>query len=307
MENDKQKNENIEAVEEMQTVGGILRNARLKQGKTLNDVATDLCIRRVYLEAIENVEYKKLPTEPYGLGYVRNYAEYLGLNGARIVQSFKETAMPKINGKKSLKAIGDEVDGNGPAFKHVIIGIFVLFAALLAWNFYNHQDKKPNIEIINETPSSDDYPTPVILDEPESETSAEPEENSDISAEKTSDIKDVDEIKNETENTASDEIQAKKDDLNSSSNASSADNVTTNRIKLVVTGDSWIELKHENEVLLAKIYHKGFEYEVPYNENLEVSVGKRENVQFYIDGKLTQVATPQKKLKIKLDNFLEKR
>ena len=53
-----QKTENIDAPanEEIQNVGELLRNARLKSGKTISDAATELCIRRTYLEAIERVE-----------------------------------------------------------------------------------------------------------------------------------------------------------------------------------------------------------------------------------------------------------
>ena len=165
MENEIIEEETSEKQEETQTVGDILRNARLKQGKTLNDVADVLFIRRVYLEAIENVDYKKLPVEPYGLGYVRNYAEYLGLNSARIVQSFKETAMPATTGKKNLKAIGDEQKTNAPHLKHVIIGLAILIAAILGWKLYDKYSSAPEVEFMNDTPSAENYPTPVIIEE----------------------------------------------------------------------------------------------------------------------------------------------
>ena len=282
----------LETEDETQTVGDILRNARVKQGKTLNDVAEELCIRRIYLEAIENVEYKKLPVEPYGLGYVRNYAEYLGLNSARIVQSFKETAMPKINNKKNLKAIGDEIDSNRPALKHVLWGILALCAIAAAWYFYNYSNE-PRVDIVNETPVSEIYPKPVILEE-----------------------KEIIEISkdSETAETNSEQVQEDNDNQNAESKEDKTVETKTEkaeknapRIKIVLKGDSWIELKHGKDVLLAKVYHKGFEYEIPYNEDLEVSVGKQQNVQFYIDGKLTKVTTPRNQLRVKLDKFLEKR
>ncbi len=289
--------------EEMQTVGDILRCARLKQGKTLNDIAADLCIRRIYLEAIENVEYKKLPAEPYGLGYVKSYAEYLGLNSARIVQSFKETAMPKINSKKKLKAVGDEEENTGPSIKHVIIGFVLMFSVLLGWNLYNNRSEEPSVEIINETPIDETYPAPIILEENYQNEVTDGEEyiednEENISQESDSEIETTDDKKsNDEENTSA------KEQLE---NEQVIDN-NAPRIKIEVTGDSWVELKHGEDVLLAKVYGKGFEYEVPYNENLEVSVGKRANVNFYIDGKLTQVTAPRKQMRIKLDKFLENR
>ena len=82
----------LENIEEAQNVGELLRNTRLKKGKTLGDVSKDLCIRKFYLEAIENMDSKNLPQMPYGLGFVRSYAEYLGLNSARIVQAYRQVA-----------------------------------------------------------------------------------------------------------------------------------------------------------------------------------------------------------------------
>lgn len=290
MEKETLNNQDQMEENETQTVGDILRHARIKQGKTLSDVAEVLCIRRVYLEAIENVEYKKLPVEPYGLGYVRNYAEYLGLNSARIVQSFKETAMPKTNTKKGLKAIGEESDTNGANLWHAIFGLFILIAVVIGWNFYSKKSSEPNVEIVNIAPQTEEYPTPVILDEDETENFFENKEI--IAGQNMENLQEG--PAPETALTEEDQEEEPQED-------------DTPRIKIAVIGDSWIELKHGNETLLAKVYKKGFEYEVPYNENLLVSVGKRNNVKFYIDGKLTAVTAPRKQMRIKLDNFLEKR
>ena len=82
---------NINDDEKAQTVGEILRNARTKQGKDLRSVADALCIRTTYLEAIENMDLKNIPEPPYGIGFIRSYAEYLGLNGERIISSYKQT------------------------------------------------------------------------------------------------------------------------------------------------------------------------------------------------------------------------
>ena len=77
-------------IEEAQNVGELLRNTRLKKGKTLGDVSKDLCIRKFYLEAIESMDAANLPVMPYGLGFVRSYADYLGLNSSRITQAYRQ-------------------------------------------------------------------------------------------------------------------------------------------------------------------------------------------------------------------------
>ena len=302
MENEILEKETFEKQDETQTVGGILRNARLKQGKTLNDVAKALFIRRVYLEAIENVDYKKLPVEPYGLGYVRNYAEYLGLNSARIVQSFKETAMPASTGKKNLKAIGDEQKTNAPHLKHVVTGLVLLIVVILGWKLYDKYSSAPTVGFMNDTPMAEEYPTPVIIEDTVEEKTVENVDENPV--EQPSATDNEQEIDN-TENPEDD--NAKADATETNAEEAEQTKADAPRIKIVFIGDSWIELKHNNKVLLARVYHKGFEYEVPYNENLQVSVGKSNNVRFYIDGKLTKVTTPRNQIRVNLDKFLEKR
>ncbi len=70
-------------------VGAILRGARLARDEELREVASALRIRLPYLEAIEDGRVEDLPGVTYGIGFVRAYAEYLGLDAADIVSRFK--------------------------------------------------------------------------------------------------------------------------------------------------------------------------------------------------------------------------
>lgn len=59
--------------------GQRLREERLKKGFTLEDISKATKIRTSFLLSIENGEYQNLPASTYVLGFVRNYAKYLGL------------------------------------------------------------------------------------------------------------------------------------------------------------------------------------------------------------------------------------
>ena len=61
-------------------VGALLRASRLRVGENLQDVAAMLCIRYPYLEAIESARYNELPGLTYAVGFIRAYAEHLGLD-----------------------------------------------------------------------------------------------------------------------------------------------------------------------------------------------------------------------------------
>ncbi|MCH8138242.1 MAG: DUF4115 domain-containing protein [Proteobacteria bacterium] len=74
------------------SIGAELRDARLKLGQELADVASVLRIRRVFLEAIEEDHFDQLPGAPYAIGFVRAYAGHLGLDADEVVRCFKEQA-----------------------------------------------------------------------------------------------------------------------------------------------------------------------------------------------------------------------
>lgn len=73
-------------------VGEILRRTRQHYGQTLNDVEGILRIRAVQLQALEDGRIDLLPGRVYAIGFVRAYAEYLGLDGEKMVHLFKMQA-----------------------------------------------------------------------------------------------------------------------------------------------------------------------------------------------------------------------
>ena len=74
------------------SVGMILREARLAKGVSLSEVEKGTSIRSRYLEAVENDAYDKTPGEVFLKGIIRNYGNYLGLNGPELVDMYKAAA-----------------------------------------------------------------------------------------------------------------------------------------------------------------------------------------------------------------------
>ena len=74
------------------TVGAILKEARLAKGISLADAEKATSIRSRYLQAVENDEYDKTPGEVFLKGIIRNYGNYLGLNGPELVNEYKASA-----------------------------------------------------------------------------------------------------------------------------------------------------------------------------------------------------------------------
>jgi cytoskeleton protein RodZ len=83
-------------------VGEILRRARVHYSQSLDDVEAVLRIRAQQLGAIEEGKLDELPGRVYAIGFVRSYAEYLGLDGDKMVHLFKiqsvgNKAKPELN------------------------------------------------------------------------------------------------------------------------------------------------------------------------------------------------------------------
>ena len=79
-----------EADTPLETVGQDLRAARLRRGDDLATVSKALKIRKDHLEALEEDRFDALPGRTYAIGFVRSYADYLGLDAGRGGRTLQE-------------------------------------------------------------------------------------------------------------------------------------------------------------------------------------------------------------------------
>lgn len=70
--------------------GKVLRERRYQLGLDLEAVAEALCIKPVYLAAIEQGRTEELPGPAYAVGFIRAYANYLGLDGEHVLASYRQ-------------------------------------------------------------------------------------------------------------------------------------------------------------------------------------------------------------------------
>lgn len=73
----------------MDELGQILSQARENKGLTVADVQQATRINPRYIEALENGEYGELPSPVHVRGFLRNYARYLGLDPAPLLERFE--------------------------------------------------------------------------------------------------------------------------------------------------------------------------------------------------------------------------
>jgi cytoskeleton protein RodZ len=70
-------------------VGHSLKVVRERRGLALADVSARLRIRRPYLEAIEDGRFGELPGAVYVSGFLRQYAEFLGLDPENVLKTYQ--------------------------------------------------------------------------------------------------------------------------------------------------------------------------------------------------------------------------
>lgn len=73
----------------MRKVSDVLREEREKKEYSLECVQKITKIKIEYLKAIEEGKFSKLPSESYALGFIKNYADFLGLPKPKIIALFR--------------------------------------------------------------------------------------------------------------------------------------------------------------------------------------------------------------------------
>lgn len=69
-------------------IGSSLRDARTRRGLELSQIEQETRIRPRYLQALEDERFDLLPGEAYAKGFLRTYADFLGLEGERFVDEY---------------------------------------------------------------------------------------------------------------------------------------------------------------------------------------------------------------------------
>ena len=317
-------------------VGTMLRDVRTKKKLTIDDVANDLRIKTAYLTAIEDSDYDNIPEAPYGIGFVRSYASYLGLNSTRIAQIFKEeTQISPTKTVSNAPILTDEIiEENNPMAlnrKYIAMSFILLVLCYLLWLTLTPSNNVNEIlqenEITSTQPTNEqEYPLQVENFSEETETTIEEEhlEKEIPQITVTDDVFVDDEEKpivapenktSEKEITSEElkKIDSEKPDasLKNTKEETEQKNISetapkkTGRVVLKVKKETWIEVKDENKLWISKVLQAGDEYVLPENGvGKTVSFGNTDGVDVIIDGKVVTVVSNNKKTNINMDAFL---
>ena len=324
-------------------VGTMLRETRLKKGEEIEDIAEKLKIRAIYLRAIENSQYSEVPEAPYGSGFVRSYADYLGLNAIRMAQLYKEETEAHEN-KDKYHMFEPQVEATAPGGKYIVISLLALVLVYIGWNLYSSSGKeKPEVNTMSSTEAAVEYPLQVESFEQTTEEVSSPTEealpliNVDSSAEqgtpqvvmtnesfveepaKTEEVKPEttepakqetpkEEVKKEepkAEPAKTEPVEKKEVEKKEEVKPFESEIDTDVPIVVKIKKETWFEAKDDETLYISKVVNSGFVYNVPEKEGMIISVGRFDAADVYVNGKLTTVFTAKKKTGIKVDDVLE--
>jgi cytoskeleton protein RodZ len=73
----------------MESIGEKLRLARERSNLTIEQVARETNVARRFLRALEEEDFETFPGETYAMGFLRNYAEFLGLDPDELISTYR--------------------------------------------------------------------------------------------------------------------------------------------------------------------------------------------------------------------------
>jgi cytoskeletal protein RodZ len=130
----------------MDMVSNLLSTERKKKGLEIIDVEQNTGIRSAYLVALEEGRYSALPGDVYVKGFIRNYGNYLGLDGSHLVNLYTDS-IQEIERSKSAAIVSPKNEATSKKLSmrqllNALIVILILVAS--AWSLYLWQKPSPS-------------------------------------------------------------------------------------------------------------------------------------------------------------------
>jgi len=147
--------------ERYEGVGHSLKVVRERRSLALTDVSARLRIRRPYLEAIEEGRFSELPGAVYVSGFLRQYAEFLGLDPDQVLKSYQAENDGTVHHRPVLNFPMPRPEERTPRL-WLVVGALVLAGIVYAL-WYRHQEAlRMGQDLIQAVPSrlADLVPSP---------------------------------------------------------------------------------------------------------------------------------------------------
>ncbi|HEY4162270.1 MAG TPA: helix-turn-helix transcriptional regulator, partial [Dongiaceae bacterium] len=131
-------------------VGSLLQRRREELQQDIEGVSGQLRIRSVYVRAIEEGRFQELPGNAYAIGFVRAYADYLGLDGASIVADYREE-LARRSRQNNLVWPSEGSESRFPGGAILVVCVLLGLVIYGGW-YYATQSGGTGIKLIDQVP-----------------------------------------------------------------------------------------------------------------------------------------------------------
>lgn len=125
-----------------ETVGDMLRRAREGKRLEIAAVANQSRIRSGYLKAIEEGRFQDLPGLTYAVGFVRTYADHLGLDSEDVVRRFRDE-VAELKGQTQLIFPVVAAEGKIPRGAVLLLSAVLAAIAYGGWYYLSEREERP--------------------------------------------------------------------------------------------------------------------------------------------------------------------
>lgn len=268
------------------SVGTLLCATRMRLGKDLQHIAEVLHIRYNFLVAIEDGRYEDLPGQAYAIGFVRAYADHLGLDGDEIVRRYKEESSG-VQRKAAYEFPLPAADSGVPSGALLLCAVVVGMLAYGIWYSLAGSDRSA-IQLIQEVPDR----LAAIQHDPQTEPAASTEaaapaadENTSPQPEPVADASAVP-VPAAAVPTAAPEAPAE-------SAASPAVTQAANDagvVELRAKSDIWVTFREPQKGERTQFLKKAEVYRVPEPRSTILVTGSAKDLEILVDGQLISAA-----------------
>ena len=134
-----------------------MRQAREERGISISEVAEQTRISAMYLELIENDDYRTLPGGIFNKGFVKSYAKYVGLDEQEALQDYAQVVAAEESDPDETRTYRPEVltddRTSGSMIPTVIFAVIIL--GLMTWgilalvNYIQENQNRPAVANTN--------------------------------------------------------------------------------------------------------------------------------------------------------------
>lgn len=252
-------------------VGTLLCATRMRMGKDLQHVAEILHIRYTYLVAMEDGRYEDLPGQAYAIGFVRAYADHLGLDGDEIVRRYKEESSG-IKNRPVFEFPVPTPDSGVPSGALILVAIIMGMMVYGAWYAIAGSDRTA-VQVIQEVPDRLNamLNPPPVTEAPATQTTA------DSDTDTAPPDGDAQEVPVAAETPATEEQLA----------ALPAAPVSTDVVELRAKSDVWITLKTPENPEHTQLLQKGEVFRAPDGGGgMTLVTGKPSDLEILVNGEV---------------------